>query len=155
MCVFFFLIKECIKLQWPICSLFRTVSSFLILQNNNILSESFGKISRSVMDTMIASFYSFCQTRCIYLAAEGFRSEKGMRSPVGSLSRTSLAALSAASFPQIPTCPGTHKKQFPSEIHQFYVTYLGFVLAEDGLFSIFLAFAKQIVNLGKPRIYFL
>ena len=41
----------------------------------------------SLLDTMIASFHSFCQTWCIYLAVKGFRSEKGMSSSVASLSR--------------------------------------------------------------------
>ena len=88
--------------------LFKTVSSFLVIQNDNSMSESFGKISWSLLDTMTASSHSFCQTWCIYLAVKGFRSEKGMRSTVGSFSSASLAALSAASVPCIPTCPGTH-----------------------------------------------
>ena len=67
---------------------------------------------------MTASTRSLCQTWCIYLAVKGFRSEKGMRSSLGSLSRTSLAALSAASSPRKSTCPGTQLKQFPSGAHQ-------------------------------------
>ena len=78
--------------------------SFLLLQ-------SFGKMSWRLLDTMITSSHSFCQTFCIYLAVKGFRSEKGIRSSVGSFSRASLAALSAASFPWIPTCQETHVKK--------------------------------------------
>ena len=47
------------------------LSSSLVLQNVNSLSESFGKISWSLLDTIIASFHSFCQTWCMYLAAKG------------------------------------------------------------------------------------
>ena len=70
------------------------LSSFLVLQNVNSLPESFGKISWSLLDTTIASSHSFCQTWCIYLAVKGFRTEKGIRSAIGSFSRASLAALS-------------------------------------------------------------
>ena len=86
------------------------LSSFLVLQNVNSLFESFGKMAWSFLDTMITSSHSFCKTRCMYLAIKGFRSEKGIRLSVGSSSRAPLAALSAASFLQIPTSPGTHIK---------------------------------------------
>ena len=46
-----------------------------------------------------------------YLAVKGFRSEKGVRLAVDFCKlRASFAAISAASFPQIPTCPGIHIK---------------------------------------------
>ena len=61
------------------CSLFRTVSSFLVLQNDNTLSESFGKISWSLLETMTVASHSFCRTWRINLDVKGFRSEKGMR----------------------------------------------------------------------------
>ena len=106
------------------CSLFRTVSSFLVLQNDNTLSESFGKISWSLLETMTVASHSFCRTWRINLDVKGFRSEKGMRSAVGSLSRASLATLSAASLPRIPTCQGNHAHKNPSGLLQFYATYL-------------------------------
>ena len=53
--------------------------------------------------------HSVNYVNCLILV-KGFRSEKSMRSPEGSLWRTSLAALSAAFFLRIPTCPGTHIK---------------------------------------------
>ena len=72
------------------------MSSFLVLQNDNSLSESFGKISWGLLDTVTASSHSFCQTWCKYSAVQGFKSEKGTRSSIGFLSRASLAAPSAA-----------------------------------------------------------
>ena len=38
------------------------LSSFLVLQTVNSLSESFGKMSLSLLDIIIASSHSFCQT---------------------------------------------------------------------------------------------
>ena len=73
-----------------------------------------------------------------------------MRSAVGFVSRASFAALSAASFPRIPTCPGTHIKK----IKKKYVTALEFVLSEDGQFLIFRALVKRIVSLKKKIIIF-
>ena len=54
--------------------------------------------------------HSFCQTSQTYLEVKGLRLEKGTRPAVGSVLRASFAALSAASFSQIPICPGTHIK---------------------------------------------
>ena len=92
----------------------------------------------------------------MYVTVKGPRSEMGVRPSVGSLSRTSLAALSAASFPRIPTCPGTHTGSVP-----FWSTYilcniyLVFVLAEDGQFLIFPLLGKQIVNLRESVVFVL
>ena len=55
--------------------------------------------------------------------------EKDMRLSIGSLSRASLAALSPASFPIIPTCPGTHMKTISFWSTSFYSTYCRFVPA--------------------------
>ena len=73
------------------CNLFRTVSFFLVLQNGNNLSESLGEISWSLLDTMTASYHSFCQTWRIHLAVQCYRSERSMRSSVRSLSRVLLS----------------------------------------------------------------
>ena len=56
------------------------LSSFLVLQNDNSLSESYGKISWRLLDTMTASSLSFCQTWCIYyvsIGSQGFWVWKG------------------------------------------------------------------------------
>ena len=56
---FFFKIKKCVKYEWSKCNLLRTLSSFLVLQNHKSLSDSFGKISRSLLNTMKALSHSF------------------------------------------------------------------------------------------------
>ena len=56
------------------------------------------------------SSQSDCHSSNIYLFVHGFRSENGMSSTKMSPSRASLAAESAAEFPQIPTWPGTQMK---------------------------------------------
>ena len=53
-----FKIKVCVQ-EWPIWSLFGTMSSFIVLQNDNSLSENFSK-PWSLLDTMTASSHSFC-----------------------------------------------------------------------------------------------
>ena len=75
--------------------------SFLVLQKDNTLPESLGKISWNLFDIKPASSHSLCQTS---------ETEKGTRPAVGSVLRASFAALPAASFPRIPICPGTHIK---------------------------------------------
>ena len=102
----FLRIKECVKYKWPICSLFQTVFSFLLLQKDNRPSESFGKTLWNTLVTKINLTHSLCQIWYTYLAVRGFRSKKGMSSAIGFSSRTSFAA----SLRQIPTCPGTHIK---------------------------------------------
>ena len=103
----------------------------------------------------IVSCHSLYQARCLYLTVKGFRSEKGTSSPVGSLSTASLAALSAASFPPIPTCPGPYM-----EIIFFWSTSIscnisGICINKE--WSVFTcpALAKQKVNLKtKSWFYF-
>ena len=53
--------------------------SFLVLQKDNSLPESQGKISWNLFDIKPASSHSLCQTSETYLEVNGFRSEKGTR----------------------------------------------------------------------------
>ena len=71
--------------MWPVCNLFKTVFSFLVLQKDNSFPESFGKISWNLFDIKPASSHSLCQTSHTYLEVNGFRSEKGMRPAVSSV----------------------------------------------------------------------
>ena len=115
---------------------------FLSLNYKKIsLSGSFGKILWKLLDIKTVSSNSFFQIWYTYLAVRGFRSEKDMKLAVGFLSRASFAALSAASFPRIPTCPGTDIK----------ITSLWSAL----ILCIFQALVKQIASLKKSWISFL
>ena len=60
--------KECVKYKWPICGLFRTLSSSLLLQSINRLSESFGKIPWSLLDSIVASSHSFLPKLNVYIS---------------------------------------------------------------------------------------
>ena len=75
--------------------------SFLVLQKDNSLFESFGKISWNLFDTKPASSHPSCKTSQTYLEVKDFRSEKGTRPAVGSVLRASFADVSAASFPRL------------------------------------------------------
>ena len=73
------------KWMWPVCNLFKTVFSFLVLQKDNSFPESLGKLSWKLFDIKPASSHSLCQTSQTYLEVNGFRSEKGTRPAVGSV----------------------------------------------------------------------
>ena len=83
------------------------LSSFPVLKIDSSLSYSVSKISSSLLHNITAASRFFLPDD-VYLAVKGFMSEKGIRWAVGSFSRAPLAALPAASFHPIPTCPGTH-----------------------------------------------
>ena len=135
-------------------SLFRRVSSCLVSQNATSLSESFGKMSWSLLDIMTALSHYFCQTWCIYLSVKGLRSEKGIRLSIGSFSRASLAALSAASFLRIPTCPGTHIKTTSFWSASVLCSISRTCINRGWLLFSFPVLAKQTVNPRKSWIYF-
>ena len=112
--------KEWVIKDWPMRSRAITVSSFLFVREQTTHCFKTGNISCNLFPG--SSSHSDWHNLYIYLLARDFKSENGMSSTKVSPTRASLAAVSAAELPLMPTCPGTQTKtvSFPSLFKSIY-----------------------------------